>query len=135
MSTLTPELVAKILLRQRRITPDHAELIQKEARAVPRRVRSHRAYEQKAVGYELVTGLNLPDQASPGDTIDELAIARAIAADPPVLLADEPTAHLDHDQVDTVRELFRDLTDQGRIVLVSTHDDRLEGAADRIVRL
>lgn len=75
-----------------------------------------------------------PDAMSGGQQ-QRVAIARAIAADPPVLLADEPTAHLDHDQVDTVRELFRDLTDQGRIVLVSTHDDRLEGAADRIVRL
>jgi general secretion pathway protein E len=93
MSTLTPELVAKILLRQQRITPEHAELIQKEARAVPRRVRSHRAYEQKAVGYELVTGLNLPDQASPGDTVDELAIARAIATD----------SKLDHVRIDALQ--------------------------------
>jgi general secretion pathway protein E len=92
MSTLTPELVAKVLLRQGRITPEHAELIAKEARSLPRRVRSHRAYEQRAVGYELVSSLQLPDQKSPGDTVGELAIAEAIAAD----------SKLDHVRIDAL---------------------------------
>src|SRR5690606_29642991 len=81
MSSLTPELVAKVLLRQGRIAPEHAELIEKEARSVPRRVRSHQAYEQRAVAYELIASLQLPDRQSPGDTVGELAIAQAIAAD------------------------------------------------------
>jgi len=81
MSSLTPVMVAKVLLRRERITPEHAELIEKEARAVPRRVRSHRAYEQRAVAYELIASLQLPDQRHPGETVGELAIAQSIAED------------------------------------------------------
>ena len=81
MSTLTPQLVAEILLRQERITPAHKELIEKEARAMPRRIGSHRAYEQRAHAYDLIASLQLPDQKEPGETVGEVAIAEAIAAD------------------------------------------------------
>ena len=81
MSSLTPELVADVLARRGRISTEHAELIRKEARSVPRRVRSHRAYEQRAVAYELVMSLQLPDASRPGETVGEHAIAEAIAAD------------------------------------------------------
>ncbi len=70
-----------------------------------------------------------------GGQQQRVAIARALAADPPVLLADEPTAHLDHTQVDVVTSILRSIADSGRIVLVSTHDDRLAGAADRVVHM
>ncbi len=81
MLSLTPELVADVLLRQGRIDAEHAELIKKESRSVPRRVRSHKAYEQRAAAYELIESLHLPDARRPGDTVGELAIAEAIAAD------------------------------------------------------
>jgi putative ABC transport system ATP-binding protein len=64
-----------------------------------------------------------------------VAIARALVVDPPVLLADEPTAHLDHVQVEVVRGMLRRIADSGRMVIVSTHDDRLLTAADRVVDL
>ncbi len=70
-----------------------------------------------------------------GGQQQRVAIARALACDPPVLLADEPTAHLDHAQVDIVRSTLRAIADTGRIVLVSTHDDRLATAADRTVSM
>ncbi|HSL81909.1 MAG TPA: GspE/PulE family protein [Thermoanaerobaculia bacterium] len=81
MSSLTPHLVADVLLRRGRIAPEHAEAIRKEARSVPRRVRSHKAYEQRAVAYDLITSLQLPDQERPGETVGEVTIAQALAAD------------------------------------------------------
>jgi general secretion pathway protein E len=81
MSSLTPELVADVLVRCGRIAPEHAEVIRKEARSVPRRVRSHKAYEQRAVAYDLITSLQLPDRERPGDIVGEIAIAQALATD------------------------------------------------------
>jgi putative ABC transport system ATP-binding protein len=68
-----------------------------------------------------------------GGQQQRVAIARALAADPPVLLADEPTAHLDHTQVDGVRSILRAIADSGRSVIISTHDDRLNAVADRVI--
>ena len=64
-----------------------------------------------------------------------MAIARALALDPPLLLADEPTAHLDYMQVEAVLELLREIADSGRIVVVSTHDDRMLPLADKVVAM
>jgi putative ABC transport system ATP-binding protein len=55
--------------------------------------------------------------------------------DPPLVLADEPTAHLDYVQVDGVLRLLRELAAPGRVVIVSTHDERLLPLADRVVEL
>jgi putative ABC transport system ATP-binding protein len=52
-----------------------------------------------------------------------------------VLLADEPTAQLDHIQVEGVIQLIRRLAQPGRTVLVATHDDRMIPFADRVVEL
>ena len=70
-----------------------------------------------------------------GGQQQRVALARALASDPPILLADEPTAHLDHTQVDIVRSTLRSIADAGRIVVIATHDDRLNPSADRIVSL
>ncbi len=64
-----------------------------------------------------------------------MAIARALAHDPPLVLADEPTAHLDYIQVEGVLQLLRALAEPGRMVVVATHDERLLPLADQIVRL
>lgn len=63
------------------------------------------------------------------------AIARALAHDPPMILADEPTATLDYVQVETVIRALRNLAAPGRVVIVSTHDHRLVPLADRVIRL
>jgi len=70
-----------------------------------------------------------------GGQQQRVAIARALAHDPPVILADEPTAHLDYIQVDGVLRLVRELADDGRLVVVATHDERLIPLADRVVNL
>jgi putative ABC transport system ATP-binding protein len=90
---------------------------------------------------ELLDGLGLADRRShrPGDLSggqqQRVAIARALVHDPPLLLADEPTAHLDYIQVDGVLRALRELAAPGRIVVVATHDERLLPLADRVVHL
>jgi putative ABC transport system ATP-binding protein len=75
-----------------------------------------------------------PAQLSGGQQ-QRVAIARALVADPPILLADEPTANLDHVQAEDVIALLRSLRDRGRVVVVSTHDQRLVPVADQVVSL
>jgi putative ABC transport system ATP-binding protein len=70
-----------------------------------------------------------------GGQQQRVAIARALVHDPPLVLADEPTAHLDHIQVEGILSLLRDLASTGRTVVVSTHDDRVSNLADRVVEL
>jgi general secretion pathway protein E len=78
--SLSPEQIADVLVRQGRIAAAQGEMIRKEARQLPQRVRSARAYEQKAFGYELVEQLHLPDLVG-GGTLGEHEIAAAVAAD------------------------------------------------------
>ena len=63
------------------------------------------------------------------------AIARALANDPPILVADEPTGNLDSQAAETVFELFSSLVDEGKTILMVTHDDELAGRAPRVVTL
>ncbi len=63
------------------------------------------------------------------------AVARGLAADPPLLLADEPTANLDYIQAEGIISLLRELRADGRLIIVSSHDDRLIPIADRVVHL
>ncbi len=75
-----------------------------------------------------------PGQLSGGQQ-QRAAIARALVHEPPLVLADEPTAHLDYIQVEGVLRLIRELASPGRLVLVSTHDDRITTIADRVIEL
>ena len=90
---LTPELIADILVRQGHLLADDGEQIKKDARQqLPSRMRSHRTFEQKAVAYDLITGLKLTDRKNGGGTIGEQEIAKAIADD----------AKLPHFRIDTL---------------------------------
>ena len=75
-----------------------------------------------------------PTDLSGGER-ERVAVARAIALDPPLILADEPTAHLDYARAEGVLRLLRELASGERIVVVATHDTRILPFADRVVRL
>jgi len=71
-----------------------------------------------------------------GGEKQRVSIARALANDPRVLLADEPTANLDSDRGREVMELLRTLaTRAGRGAVVVSHDERLRAIADTVLRL
>ncbi len=90
---------------------------------------------------ELLERVGLKDRMRhrPGDLSggqqQRVAVARAIALDPPLILADEPTAHLDFIQVEEVLRLIRELASGERLVVVATHDTRMLPLADRVVEL
>jgi putative ABC transport system ATP-binding protein len=90
---------------------------------------------------KLLERVGLADRAThrPGDLSggqqQRVAVARAIALDPPLVLADEPTAHLDFIQVEEVLRLIRELASGERMVVVATHDSRILPLADRVVEL
>jgi putative ABC transport system ATP-binding protein len=75
-----------------------------------------------------------PRQMSGGQQ-QRVSLARALAHDPPIIIADEPTASLDYVQVEGVLRLLRDLAAPGRVVVVATHDDRLLPLADQIIEM
>lgn len=75
-----------------------------------------------------------PSQLSGGQQ-QRVAVARGLVTNPDLLIADEPTANLDHIQAEAVVGLFRELRSQGRVIVVSTHDSRLIPVADRVVRM
>ena len=100
---------------------------------------SSRAARERAT--TLLEELGLGDRLHhhPGDLSggqqQRVAIARALVHEPPLLLADEPTAHLDYIQVEGVVRALRELAAPGRVVVVSTHDERLLPLADKVVEL
>jgi ABC-type polar amino acid transport system ATPase subunit len=77
----------------------------------------------------------MPHQLSGGEA-QRVAIARALAVDPAVLLMDEPTASLDQARRQELGATLRQLVDQGRTVVIATHDtDFVKACAHRVVML
>lgn len=75
-----------------------------------------------------------PEQLSGGEK-QRVAIARALANDPAVILADEPTANLDSKIGHEIARLLRSIADEGKSVLIVSHDARLKEIADRVLWL
>lgn len=74
----------------------------------------------------------LPANLSGGQQ-QRVAIARCLANDPPLVVADEPTGNLDARTAASVMDLFRDLTQVGKTVVMVTHDEDLARRTNRIV--
>ncbi|AKK27490.1 ATP-binding cassette domain-containing protein [Mycobacterium sp. EPa45] len=108
---------------------------------VPLRAAKVPRTEARQRAEELLARVGLADRMRhrPGDLSggqqQRVAVARAIALDPPLVLADEPTAHLDYIQVEEVLALIRELAAGDRVVVVATHDTRMLPMADRVVEL
>jgi putative ABC transport system ATP-binding protein len=116
-------------------------LTARENVAAPLRLAGAPRREANARAAELLARVGLSDRMDhrpgqlSGGQQQRAAIARALVHDPPLVVADEPTAHLDYMQVEDVLVLIRDLAAPGRLVVVATHDDRFTPLADRVVEL
>src|SRR5580692_8604993 len=77
---------------------------------------------------------HLPSELSGGEQ-QRVCIARALINDPPILLADEPTGNLDAVNEEIVLRLLRELHDQGRTIVMVTHDPVVASMADRRIEL
>jgi putative ABC transport system ATP-binding protein len=75
-----------------------------------------------------------PSQLSGGEQ-QRVAVARALAGDPAILLADEPTGNLDSKNGEAVMQLLDDLHRQGATICIVTHDPRFAAHAERVVNL
>ena len=76
----------------------------------------------------------LPSAVSSGQQ-QSAAIARALATDPAIILADEPTGNLDSKSADNVLNLFEDLAAQGKTILIVTHDPSITSRTDQTIIL
>jgi putative ABC transport system ATP-binding protein len=76
----------------------------------------------------------LPSALSGGEQ-QRAAIARALANDPPLIVGDEPTGNLDTKTADEVFDLFEGLVDQGKTLLLVTHDRSLSMRTERVLHL
>ncbi len=77
---------------------------------------------------------HLPNELSGGEK-QRVAVARALATQPKVVLADEPTGALDSKTSHSVMELLKDINREGMTVFVITHEEDIAEQTDRIVRL
>jgi ABC-type lipoprotein export system ATPase subunit len=97
--------------------------------------------ERPARAMELLKAVGLEDQADklPGSVSSgqqqSAAIARALATDPAIILADEPTGNLDSRSAEVILSLFEDLAAQGKTVLIVTHDPSITKRTDQTVIL
>lgn len=77
---------------------------------------------------------HLPKQMSGGQQ-QRVAIARAVAARPPIILADEPTGNLDSHSGVEVMKILHELHEEGRTVILITHDNDIANEAERVIRI
>jgi putative ABC transport system ATP-binding protein len=97
--------------------------------------------ERRDHALALLERVGIADQADKlpaalsGGQQQRTAIARALANDPPLILADEPTGNLDSASAGAVLALLRELATSGTTVLVATHERDIAAVADRVVEL
>jgi len=90
---------------------------------------------------ELMTAVGLfewrehrPSELSGGQQ-QRIALARALANDPPILLADEPTGNLDSRSGEEIMDILSELWKKGRTIVMVTHNDHISARSQRIIRL
>jgi len=96
---------------------------------------------RKRVGEELLERVGLKDRMDhrptelSGGEMQRVSIARALACDPSIILADEPTGNLDSVAGREIIDIFVDLWNQGHTIAVITHDTEISSRTQRIVKL
>lgn len=97
--------------------------------------------ERKKKALELLKLVGIEEQAYKfptalsGGQQQRAAIARALANDPPIIMADEPTGNLDTATAREIFDLFASLSDQGKTVIIVTHDADIAARCHRIIRI
>jgi putative ABC transport system ATP-binding protein len=113
-----------------------------ENASLPLLLDGQRSAAAEVKGVEWLRKVGLPDRAKhrpsqlSGGQQQRVSVARALVADPSIVLADEPTGNLDTHSSDEIAALLRKVADEwGRAVVMVTHDPRIAAYADRIVFL
>jgi putative ABC transport system ATP-binding protein len=70
-----------------------------------------------------------------GGEQQRVAFARALANDPPLILADEPTGNLDTKNAEKILQVLQLLKSEGKTVIISSHDVEIRGLADKVLML
>lgn len=97
--------------------------------------------ERRKRAMDLLELVGVADQARKlpatlsGGQQQRIAIARALANDPPIVVADEPTGNLDSGTAEQIFSLFLKLVDEGKTILIVTHDNDLAERVDRTITL
>lgn len=81
-----------------------------------------------------MTGL-ITNRQNSQEGSDRVAIARALANEPEIILADEPTGNLDSKTGKEIMQIFDKLHNDGKTILIVTHDQELADNCERIIRL
>ena len=103
-------------------------------RGVSKNERKQLAMEAlKSVGLE-ARMKHKPNEMSGGQQ-QRVAVARAVAAKPPIILADEPTGNLDTKSTQEIMEILKELHRSGRTVIIITHDEEIASQAHRVIRI
>ena len=97
--------------------------------------------ERKQLAMEALKSVGLEDRMKhkpnemSGGQQQRVAVARAVAAKPPIILADEPTGNLDTKSTQEIMEILKELHKSGRTVIIITHDEEIASQAHRVIRI
>ena len=97
--------------------------------------------ERKQIAMEALKSVGLEDRMKhkpnemSGGQQQRVAVARAVAAKPPIILADEPTGNLDTKSTQEILEILKELHRSGRTVIIITHDEEIASQAHRVIRI